>query len=106
LSTSVANDGPATWQRWRPLVEIFDFLTVFTPVDAPQAADGHDTALRPRLAATDGVEKLAKALPATLVAFILPHNDADVIAGAFTVALEIRGRRRHGRALASHGGAA
>jgi len=69
-------------------------LVVFTPHDAPQAktsairrhgatlrADGHDY---------DHAELLAKAYAAeTGAAFISPYSDADVIAGAATVALEI-----------------
>ena len=70
-------------------------LTVFTPADAPQAKltaiSRHGAELRadrPRL--RRGGDGCAKAFAGeTGAAFISPYSDADVIAGAATVALEI-----------------
>ena len=69
-------------------------LVVFTPSDAPQTKldairrDGAD--LRPDGRDYDAAERMAKAFAArTGAEFISPYNDADVIAGAATVGLEI-----------------
>ena len=69
-------------------------LVVFTPVDAPQAKlaairrDGAD--LRPDGRDYDAAELMAKAFAKeTGAEFISPYSDADVIAGAATVALEM-----------------
>ena len=69
-------------------------LVVFTPADAPKAKldairrDGAD--LRPDGHDYDEAERMAKAFAAqTGAEFISPYNDADVIAGAATVALEM-----------------
>jgi threonine dehydratase len=69
-------------------------LTVFTPADAPQtklaAITRHGAELRADGRNYDEAERLAKAYARdTGAAFISPYNDADVIAGAATVALEI-----------------
>jgi threonine dehydratase len=69
-------------------------LVVFTPADAPQAKlaairrDGAD--LRPDGRDYDEAERMAKAFAKeTGAEFISPYSDADVIAGAATVALEM-----------------
>jgi threonine dehydratase len=69
-------------------------LVVFTPADAPQAKlaairrDGAD--LRPDGRDYDDAERMAKAFAKeTGAEFISPYSDADVIAGAATVALEM-----------------
>src|SRR5262252_3969077 len=69
-------------------------LVVFTPSDAPKAKldairrDGAD--LRPDGLDYDEAERMAKAYATQHGAeFISPYNDADVIAGAGTVALEM-----------------
>jgi len=69
-------------------------LVVFTPADAPrtklEAIERHGATLRAEAPDYDGAEKMAKAFAAeTGAEFISPYNDADVIAGAGTVALEI-----------------
>lgn len=69
-------------------------LVVFTPRDAPQtklaAIRRHGADLRAVGRDYDDAERQAKAYAATSdAAFISPYNDADVIAGAGTVALEI-----------------
>jgi len=69
-------------------------LVVFTPADAPQtklsAIRRHGADLRAEGRDYDHAERLAKQFAAeTGAAFISPYNDADVIAGAATVALEI-----------------
>jgi threonine dehydratase len=69
-------------------------LTVFTPADAPQvkltAIARHGAELRADSRDYDEAERRAKAFACeTGAAFISPYNDADVIAGAATVALEI-----------------
>jgi len=69
-------------------------LTVFTPADAPQtklaAITRHGAELRADGRDYDEAERLAKAYGRdTGAVFISPYNDADVIAGAATVALEI-----------------
>jgi len=69
-------------------------LVVFTPADAPTTKleairrDGAD--LRPDGADYDEAERMAKAFAkGTGAEFISPYSDADVIAGAATVALEM-----------------
>ena len=69
-------------------------LVVFTPADAPQSKlaairrDGAD--LRPDGRDYDEAERMAKAFAKqTGAEFISPYSDADVIAGAATVALEM-----------------
>ncbi|MBI3401688.1 MAG: threonine/serine dehydratase [Acidobacteria bacterium] len=69
-------------------------LVVFTPIDAPQtklaAIRAHGAELRAVGRDYDDAERLAKAFAAQTGAdFISPYNDADVIAGAATVGLEI-----------------
>lgn len=69
-------------------------LTVFTPADAPRtkldAIRRHGATLRAEGRDYDEAERMAKAFSVdTGAAFISPYNDADVIAGAGTVALEI-----------------
>lgn len=69
-------------------------LTVFTPADAPQAKVAairrHGAELRADALDYDDAERLAKAFAKkTGGEFISPYNDADVIAGAATIALEI-----------------
>jgi len=69
-------------------------VTVFTPADAPQvklaAIRRHGADLRPDARDYDEAERQAKAFAQESGAdFISPYNDADVIAGAATVALEI-----------------
>jgi len=69
-------------------------LVVFTPHDAPQAKLSairrHGAGLRAEGRDYDHAEILAKKYAAdTGAAFISPYSDADVIAGAATIALEI-----------------
>jgi threonine dehydratase len=69
-------------------------LVVFTPHDAPQAKTAairrHGATLRAEGRDYDHAELLAKAFAGeTGAVFISPYSDADVIAGAATVALEI-----------------
>ncbi len=69
-------------------------LIVFTPADAPttklEAIRRHGAELRADGRDYDDAERLAKAFALEADAeFISPYNDADVIAGAATVALEI-----------------
>jgi threonine dehydratase len=69
-------------------------LVVFTPADAPRtkldAIRRHGADLRATGRDYDHAELLAKAYAkSTGAAFVSPYNDADVIAGAGTVALEI-----------------
>jgi threonine dehydratase len=69
-------------------------LVVFTPSDAPAAKTSairrHGAQLRADGRDYDHAELLAKQFAAdTGAAFISPYNDADVIAGAATIALEI-----------------
>ena len=69
-------------------------LTVFTPADAPRAkVDAirrHGAELRADAPDYDEAERRAKAFAReTGAEFISPYSDADVIAGAATVALEI-----------------
>jgi threonine dehydratase len=91
VTASAGNHGRAL----AAAAEIFGLpLTVFTPVDAPQAKltaiSRHGAELRAEGRDYDEAEKLATAFARdTGAAFISPYNDADVIAGAATVALEI-----------------
>jgi threonine dehydratase len=91
VTASAGNHGRAL----AAAAEIFGLpLTVFTPVDAPQAKltaiSRHGAELRAEGRDYDEAERLAKAFAReTGAAFISPYNDADVIAGAATVALEI-----------------
>ena len=69
-------------------------LVVFTPIDAPQtklaAIRAHGAELRAVGRDYDDAERLAKMFAAESGAeFISPYNDADVVAGAATVGLEI-----------------
>jgi len=69
-------------------------LVVFTPADAPAtklaAIRRHGAELRAEGRDYDEAERMAKAFAAdTGAEFISPYNDADVIAGAATVALEM-----------------
>ena len=69
-------------------------LVVFTPADAPQAKLAairrHGAELRADCPDYDRAEIMAKTFAReTGAAFISPYSDADVIAGAATVALEI-----------------
>jgi threonine dehydratase len=91
VTASAGNHGRAL----AAAAEIFGLpLTVFTPADAPQAKltaiSRHGAELRPEGRDYDQAERQAKAFAReTGAAFISPYNDADVIAGAATVALEI-----------------
>lgn len=91
VTASAGNHGRAL----AAAAEVFGLpLTVFTPVDAPQAKltaiSRHGAELRAEGRDYDEAERLAKAFARdTGAAFISPYNDADVIAGAATVALEI-----------------
>ena len=69
-------------------------LTVFTPSDAPKtkldAIRHHGAVLRADGRDYDDAERMAKAFAAATGAeFISPYNDAEVVAGAATIALEI-----------------
>jgi threonine dehydratase len=69
-------------------------LVVFTPADAPQtklaAIRRHGADLRAEGEDYDDAERRAKTFAAeTGAAFVSPYNDADVVAGAGTIALEI-----------------
>jgi threonine dehydratase len=69
-------------------------LVVFTPAAAPRAKldaiRRHGAELRALAADYDEAERQAKAFAAeTGAEFVSPYNDADVIAGAATIALEI-----------------
>ena len=69
-------------------------LVVFTPTDAPQtklaAIRRHGAELRAIARDYDEAERLAKAFAKeTGAEFVSPYSDADVIAGAGTVALEL-----------------
>ena len=91
VTASAGNHGRAL----AAAAETFGFpLIVFTPTDAPQtkleAIRRHGADLRAVGRDYDDAERQAKAYAATSgAAFISPYNDADVIAGAGTVALEI-----------------
>ena len=69
-------------------------LVVFTPSDAPKtkldAIRRHGAVLRADGRDYDDAERMAKAFASSTGAeFISPYNDADVIAGAATIALEV-----------------
>ena len=69
-------------------------LVVFTPADAPKAKldpiRHHGATLRAEARDYDDAEQMAKKFAdSTGAAFISPYNDADVIAGAATIALEL-----------------
>jgi threonine dehydratase len=69
-------------------------LVVFTPADAPRAKlaaiERHGATLRAEAPDYDAAERMAKGFAAETGAdFISPYNDADVVAGAATVALEV-----------------
>lgn len=69
-------------------------LVVFTPSDAPatklEAIRRHGAELRDEGRDYDDAERMAQAFAASTGAeFISPYNDADVIAGAATIALDI-----------------
>jgi threonine dehydratase len=91
VTASAGNHGRAL----AAAAKTFDLpLVVFTPADAPRAKldaiqrDGAD--LRPDGRDYDDAERMAKAYAArTGAEFISPYNDADVIAGAATVAVEM-----------------
>ena len=91
VTASAGNHGRALAEA----AEIFHLpLVVFTPSDAPQAKVAaiarHGADLRAEGRDYDDAERLAKAFAAeTGAEFISPYNDADVIAGAATIALEI-----------------
>jgi threonine dehydratase len=91
VTASAGNHGRAL----AAAAEIFRLpLTVFTPADAPQtkvaAIRRHGADLRAEGLDYDDAERLAKACAEQTGAdFISPYNDADVIAGAATIALEI-----------------
>jgi threonine dehydratase len=91
VTASAGNHGRALAEA----AETFHLpLVVFTPADAPRtkldAIRRHGADLRADGRDYDDAEGLAKAFAkATGAAFISPYNDADVIAGAGTVALEI-----------------
>src|SRR5258706_6769318 len=91
VTASAGNHGRAL----AAAAEVFGLpLTVFTPVDAPQAKlaaiSRHGAELRAEGRDYGDAEKLAKAFAReTGAVFISPYSDADVIAGAATVALEI-----------------
>jgi threonine dehydratase len=91
VTASAGNHGRAL----AVAAETFDLpLTVFTPADAPEAKLAairrHGAELRADAADYDEAERSAKAFAIqTGAEFISPYNDADVIAGAATIALEI-----------------
>ena len=91
VTASAGNHGRAL----AAAAEAFRFpLIVFTPSDAPktklEAIRRHGAELRADGRDYDDAERLAKAFAtASGAEFISPYNDADVIAGAATVALEI-----------------
>jgi threonine dehydratase len=91
VTASAGNHGRAL----AAAAELFRLpLIVFTPADAPRtklaAIRRHGAELRAVGRDYDDAERLAKAFAAeTAAEFISPYNDADVIAGAATVALEM-----------------
>ena len=91
VTASAGNHGRALAEA----AETFHIpLTVFTPADAPEsklkAIARHGAELRAESRDYDEAERLAKAHAIESgAAFISPYSDADVIAGAATVALEI-----------------
>ena len=69
-------------------------LVVFTPIDAPRskldAIRRHGAELRAEGRDYDDAERLAQAFAEeTGAEFVSPYNDADVVAGAGTIAIEI-----------------
>jgi len=91
VTASAGNHGRAL----AAAAEIFKIpLIVFTPVDAPQAKliaiRRHGAELRAVGRDYDEAEKIAKTFAKdTGAEFISPYSDADVIAGAGTIALEL-----------------
>jgi threonine dehydratase len=91
VTASAGNHGRAL----AAAAEIFKLpLVVFTPADAPHAKvtaiRRHGAELRAEGRDYDDAEQLALAFAARSGAeFISPYNDADVIAGAATIAIEI-----------------
>jgi threonine dehydratase len=91
VTASAGNHGRAL----AAAAEIFRIpLVVFTPSDAPgtklDAIRRHGATLRAEGRDYDDAERMAKAFATdTGVEFISPYNDADVIAGAATIALEL-----------------
>jgi threonine dehydratase len=91
VTASAGNHGRAL----AAAAETFNLpLVVFTPSDAPatklEAIRRHGAELRDEGRDYDEAERMAKAFAASTGAeFISPYNDADVIAGAATIALEI-----------------
>src|SRR5881397_2477185 len=91
VTASAGNHGRAL----AAAAETFRFpLIVFTPADAPktklEAIRRHGAELRADGRDYDDAERRAKAFATDAgAAFISPYNDADVIAGAATVSLEI-----------------
>jgi threonine dehydratase len=91
VTASAGNHGRALARA----AETFELpLVVFTPGDAPQAKVAairrHGAELRAEGRDYDDAERLALAFASeTGAEFISPYNDADVIAGAATIALEI-----------------
>jgi threonine dehydratase len=91
VTASAGNHGRALAMA----AEIFGLpLTVFTPAGAPEAKLAairrHRAELRTDAPDYDEAERRAKAFARETGAdFISPYNDADVIAGAATIALEI-----------------
>lgn len=91
VTASAGNHGRAL----AAAAELFRLpLIIFTPADAPltklAAISRHGAELRAIGRDYDDAERLARVLAAeTGAEFISPYNDADVIAGAATVALEI-----------------
>jgi threonine dehydratase len=91
VTASAGNHGRAL----AAAAEMFGLpLTVFTPADAPQtklvAIRRHGADLRAEGRDYDDAERLAQGYASeTGAEFISPYNDADVIAGAATIALEL-----------------
>ena len=91
VTASAGNHGRALALAART----FDLpLVVFTPIDAPRtkldAIRAHGATLRAEGRDYDEAERMAKTFADTTGAhFISPYNDADVIAGAATIALEM-----------------
>jgi threonine dehydratase len=91
VTASAGNHGRAL----AAAAEVFGLrLVVFTPIDAPQAKVAairrHGAELRAEGRDYDAAERLAKSYAQeTGGEFISPYDDADVIAGAATIALEL-----------------
>jgi threonine dehydratase len=91
VTASAGNHGRAL----AAAAEIFHVpLVVFTPADAPQtklaAIRRHGAELRAEGRDYDDAERLARRFAGEHgAAFVSPYNDADVIAGAGTIAFEI-----------------